>query len=81
MSHGDQIVDLPEGFEILGSTDDCLVAAMGDASRRLYGFQFHPEVTHTPNGMRMLENFIDLCGAPLEWNVGDYIKEIGRDIA
>ncbi|MFC1628310.1 glutamine-hydrolyzing GMP synthase [Gemmatimonadota bacterium] len=80
MSHGDQIVDLPEGFEILGSTDDCRVAAMGDASRRLYGFQFHPEVTHTPNGMRMLENFIDLCGAPLEWNVGDYIEEIGRDI-
>lgn len=81
MSHGDQIVQLPEGFEVLGSTDDCPVAAMGDASRRLYGFQFHPEVTHTPNGMRMLENFIDLCDTPREWNVGDYIEEIGRRIA
>ncbi len=81
MSHGDQIVQLPDGFEVLGSTEDCPIAAMGDSTRHRYGFQFHPEVTHTPNGMRMLENFIDLCGAPREWNVGDYIDEISRDIA
>lgn len=80
MSHGDQVVELPEGFQILGSTEDCPVAAMGDLQRNLYGLQFHPEVTHTPNGMKILESFVDLCGVGRNWNVGDYIDEISRNM-
>jgi GMP synthase (glutamine-hydrolysing) len=80
MSHGDQIVQLPEGFEVLGSTDDCPVAAMGDEERNLYGLQFHPEVTHTPNGMQILENFLDICDAERSWNPGNYVDEISASL-
>lgn len=80
MSHGDQIVQLPEGFEVLGSTEDCPVAAMGDPERKLYGLQFHPEVTHTPNGMQILENFLDICEAERDWNPGNYVEEISASL-
>ncbi len=80
MSHGDQIVRLPEGFEVLGSTADCPIAAMGDPGRRIYGLQFHPEVTHTPNGMQMLESFVDLCEVSHDWDVGNYVDEIRADL-
>ncbi len=76
MSHGDQVVELPEGFRILGRTHDCPVAAMGDPERKRYGLQFHPEVTHTPHGMRILDNFLDLCGAAREWTPGGYVDDI-----
>lgn len=80
MSHGDQIVQLPEGFEVLGSTEDCPIAAMGDKTRNLYGLQFHPEVTHTPNGMKILENFLDICGAERSWNPGNSLDEISASL-
>lgn len=80
MSHGDQIVQLPEGFEVLGSTEDCPIAAMGDKNRNLYGLQFHPEVTHTPNGMKILENFLDICGAERSWNPGNSLDEISASL-
>jgi len=80
MSHGDQIVQLPPGFEVLASTEDCPVAAMGDRVRHYYGLQFHPEVTHTPNGMAMLESFVDLCDVAREWDVGDYIDGIRTEL-
>ena len=76
MSHGDQVVQLPEGFRVLGRTEDCPIAAMGDLERKWYGLQFHPEVTHTPQGMRILDNFLDLCGADREWTPGNYVEEM-----
>ncbi|MFO7768407.1 MAG: glutamine-hydrolyzing GMP synthase [bacterium] len=76
MSHGDQVVELPEGFQVLGRTRDCPVAAMGDPDRRRYGLQFHPEVTHTPHGMRVLDNFLDLCETARDWNPRGYVEHI-----
>ena len=56
MSHGDNIVEMPEGFRALASTDNSPIAALGDGSGRL-GLQFHPEVVHTPEGGRLIHNF------------------------
>ena len=74
MSHGDQVVQAPPGFRVSGSTVSCPIAAMGDPDRNLYGLQFHPEVTHTPNGMQILENFVTLCGCDRSWTMGNYIE-------
>ena len=63
MSHGDKVTAIPEGFSITASTPSCPIAAMSNEEKRFYGVQFHPEVTHTTQGGRMLERFIiDICG-------------------
>ncbi|MBD3393482.1 MAG: glutamine-hydrolyzing GMP synthase [Chitinivibrionales bacterium] len=80
MSHGDTVDRLPEGFAVLASSEDCSTAAVGDASRRLYGLQFHPEVTHTPNGMTILDNFIGICGCRREWSAEFFLKEMTAGI-
>src|SRR5690625_5674430 len=68
MSHGDKVLDLPPGFEVLASTPACPVAGMYCEVKRLYGVQFHPEVTHTLQGKRILEHFIhELCGCEALW--------------
>ena len=74
MSHRDTVQAPPSGFEVLGETDDCPVAAMGDPKRRIYGLQFHPEVTHTASGMKILENFVELCGCERTWTMERYIE-------
>jgi len=76
MSHFDQVVTLPEGFELIGSSADCKIAAMMNVEKKLFGVQFHPEVTHTPCGMTILENFVALTGAKREWNIDSYIEDI-----
>ena len=58
MSHGDQVESLPEGFKSIASTDNTEIAAMADESRKFYGLQFHPEVTHTTQGVKILERFL-----------------------
>ena len=75
MSHGDTVSRLPEGFVCIGETPDCPAAAVGNAEKKIYGFQFHPEVAHTPNGNRMLDNFLNLCDAPREWTMSGYAEE------
>jgi len=75
MSHGDTVAEIPPGYEILGSTPDCKYAAVGDLKKNFYGIQFHLEVTHTPNGMKMLENFIRICRCKREWKIDDYIEQ------
>jgi GMP synthase (glutamine-hydrolysing) len=74
MSHGDVVARLPKGFRSLGKTDDCPTAAVGDDQRHIYGVQFHPEVAHTPNGMVMLDNFLNLCQAPRTWTMANYAE-------
>ena len=74
MSHGDVASRLPEGFEVLGSTDDCAAAAVGDVRRNLYGLQFHPEVAHTARGMDILDNFLNICDAPRTWTMDAYAE-------
>jgi GMP synthase (glutamine-hydrolysing) len=74
MSHRDSVQKPPEGFSVLADTDDCPVAAMGNEARRIYGLQFHPEVTHTVSGMKILDNFIELCGCERTWTMERYIE-------
>jgi len=62
MSHGDKVTQMPEGFELMASTDSAPIAGMYDPSRHFYGVQFHPEVTHTQQGLRMLEHFVKNIG-------------------
>lgn len=75
MSHGDSISKLPEGFISLGKTDDCPIAAAADPVRKIFSVQFHMEVTHTTEGMKMLENFINICGAKREWNIDVFLAQ------
>jgi GMP synthase (glutamine-hydrolysing) len=80
MSHGDTVSRLPDGFELIGETPDCPAAAVGNAERKIYGFQFHPEVAHTPNGNQMLDNFLTLCDAPRDWTMSGYAERAIQEI-
>ncbi len=81
MSHGDQVVDLPAGFERLAQTPTCSNAAIGDAARNIYGLQFHPEVVHTPRGTELLRKFLfDVCGCPADWRMSAFVAESIRSI-
>ncbi|MBR3400964.1 MAG: glutamine-hydrolyzing GMP synthase [Parasporobacterium sp.] len=72
MSHRDTVAELPAGFQIIASTDQCTCAAMADDQRKLYGVQFHPEVTHTEYGRQILHRFLyDICGCQGDWDVED----------
>ena len=76
MSHGDKVIELPPGFKLMATSDACAIAGMADESRRLYGVQFHPEVTHTKQGGAILKRFVlDICGARADWNMPDYVGE------
>src|SRR5262245_65525843 len=72
MSHGDTVLEMPPGFERLGSTPNCPVAAMADRQRRLFAVQFHPEVAHTPQGKTVLRNFLRACGARGDWSMASF---------
>ncbi|MGB4343855.1 MAG: glutamine-hydrolyzing GMP synthase [Moraxellaceae bacterium] len=85
MSHGDKVTVLPHGFAVTASTPSCPIAAMSDESKHFYGVQFHPEVTHTHQGGRMLERFIrDICGCDALWTpaniVADSIERIRAQV-
>lgn len=76
MSHGDKVTELPKGFGILASTPNCPIAAMGDDTRCYYGVQFHPEVTHTRQGGRILSRFIlDICGCEALWTPSNIVED------
>jgi GMP synthase (glutamine-hydrolysing) len=80
MSHGDKVTSMPPGFKVIAENADTPIAGMADASRGLYGVQFHPEVTHTLQGKVLLERFVhEICGCGFDWNMPDYVEEaIGR---
>ena len=76
MSHGDRVEALPEGFGLMAETDSAPIAGMADESRHFYGLQFHPEVTHTHQGQRIIERFLfDICGCEALWTPGQIIEE------
>lgn len=76
MSHGDQVVRAPEGFEVLASTETTPVAAFQSSSRKIYGVQWHPEVKHSEFGQNVLENFLHgAAGLASDWNSGNVIAE------
>ena len=75
MSHTDYVSKLGKGFEIVGKTATCPIAAYGNTERKLYGVQFHPEVVHTQNGTEILKNFLyRVCGAKGDWTMKGFVK-------
>lgn len=75
MSHGDLIVQVPEGFNVTASNDHCPVAAFESPARQIYGVQFHPEVRHSEHGNDLLRNFaFNICGAKGDWSMEDFIE-------
>ena len=79
MSHGDEVKELPEGFLTVASSKNCKNAAMMNAEKKIFGIQFHIEVTHTQHGMDILRRFVDLCG-PEAWSMKSYASHIGEEI-
>jgi len=76
MSHSDRVEQQPPGFDLLATTDNAPVAAMGDDKRKIYAVQFHPEVSHTPDGQIILKNFLFLvCGLEGKWTMKNFIEE------
>ena len=76
MSHGDKVVEIPSDFVKVGETETCPFAAMANEEKKYYGVQFHPEVTHTKNGLQMLENFVlGVCGCERLWTSESIIED------
>ena len=81
MSHGDRVETLPPGFKVIASTDSAPISGIADEVRKFYGVQFHPEVTHTRQGARIIQRFVhDICGCAALWNAGNIIDENVRSI-
>ena len=88
MSHGDRVQQLPDGFSCIGCSENAPVAAIADQSRHFYGLQFHPEVTHTAQGERILRRFVcDICKCDTLWTAKHIIddriqavrQQVGKD--
>lgn len=74
MSHTDYVSEVPEGFKVTATSSTCPTAAMECKEKNFYGVQFHPEVNHTPNGNKMIKNFLyNVCGCIGDWRMSDYI--------
>ena len=80
MSHGDKLGGLPNGFHTIATTKNAPYAGIAHETRNIYGIQFHPEVTHTPRGVKLLENFaVGICGARQDWTMAKFVdKELAR---
>lgn len=81
MSHGDALTALPPGFRVLARTRNCPFAAIGARARRIYGVQFHPEVTHTPKGRQIIRNFLyQVAGCAGDWRMSSFIETKTQEI-
>ncbi|HLX26091.1 MAG TPA: glutamine-hydrolyzing GMP synthase [Candidatus Cybelea sp.] len=81
MSHGDSVVTLPDGYVALASTPRCHVAAMGNAKKKIYGVQFHPEVVHTEYGRTVLDNFLrEVAGLGRDWKMESFLDRSVEEI-
>ena len=80
MSHGDTIVDVPEGFNVIASTEDVEYAAYRVEGEPTWGVQFHPEVFHTENGIRILDNFLAICGVKKDWTPASFIEATVKEL-
>lgn len=81
MSHGDKVTKLPKGFSAIASTSNCEFAAVENPARRMWGVQFHPEVTHTPCGAKIIKNFVQgICGCTGKWRMSDFATQQAHSI-
>ncbi|MCR5650716.1 MAG: glutamine-hydrolyzing GMP synthase [Lachnospiraceae bacterium] len=81
MSHTDYIAEAPSGFEVTGHTLNCPVAAMEDTEHGLYAVQFHPEVSHSEEGFKILGNFVrDICGCSCDWRMDSFVETSVKDL-
>ncbi|PCH81210.1 MAG: glutamine-hydrolyzing GMP synthase [Hyphomicrobiales bacterium] len=81
MSHGDRVVELSEGFEVIGVSENAPFAAFANEESRYYGVMFHPEVVHTPDGAKLISNFVDhICGCKADWSMAAFRDEAIRKI-
>jgi GMP synthase (glutamine-hydrolysing) len=80
MSHGDRVAALPPGFRTVARSRSCPHAAIVDEARKLWGVQFHPEVTHTPRGSEILGAFLDECGFHRDWSMSRFVEEAVQQI-
>ena len=85
MSHGDHVVEIPESFKLMASTENAPIAGIANEEKQFYGIQFHPEVTHTKQGGRILERFTrEICGCANLWNpqniIDDSIKNVKEQV-
>ncbi|MFW5799359.1 MAG: glutamine-hydrolyzing GMP synthase [Spirochaetota bacterium] len=80
MSHGDNVMNLPDSFDTIASSDSVNIAAYHSIEKDIYGVQFHPEVVHTEQGMQLLDNFVSLCVETRDWKVEDYEAQIIYEI-
>uniref|UniRef100_A0A7S4EJY6 GMP synthase [glutamine-hydrolyzing] n=2 Tax=Pseudo-nitzschia australis TaxID=44445 RepID=A0A7S4EJY6_9STRA len=81
MSHGDKLTKTPEGFSPVAGTDNAEFVAIENTEKRMWGLQFHPEVTHSPLGKNILENFcVKIAGAKQDWVMADYAKEFIEEV-
>jgi len=80
MSHASSVQQLPEGWASIAATEQNPHAAIGSSDGRCVGVQFHPEVVHTPDGMRMLSNFLDMASVPRDWTAEENVERLIRDV-
>ncbi len=81
MSHGDRVVSLPEGFKLIASSEGAPIAGMANEDKQFYALQFHPEVTHTKQGGRILSRFVlDICGCAALWNANNIIDDTIKSV-
>jgi len=81
MSHRDSVSKLPDGFALIGNTETCGIAAMGDPQRKIYGIQFHPEVVHTHGGKEILRNFVfGIAKAKSDWDISQRVPVVEEQI-
>jgi hypothetical protein len=81
MSHGDKVTKMPTGFVKIAHSDNSEHAAIAWAERKMFGLQFHPEVTHSVHGKVLLHNFVvGVCEAPADWNMKDIAEEFIKEV-
>ncbi|SFV87132.1 GMP synthase [glutamine-hydrolyzing] [hydrothermal vent metagenome] len=81
MSHGIEVKELPEGFKLIASTDNCAIAGFANVDKHYYGLQFHPEVTHTKQGEHILERFVSgICNCEKNWTTDNIITDLVQSL-
>ncbi|KKU79426.1 MAG: GMP synthase [Candidatus Peregrinibacteria bacterium GW2011_GWA2_47_7] len=75
MSHGDSVTSLPKGFSEIGHSDTCRYSAIAHFQKKIYGVQFHVEVVHTEKGVKILDNFLRICGVKRQWNMKRFLAD------